>query len=393
MKNWRLTKDAAKAENDQRDRMKNKMITLVTGYVPSESPKEAWLSGYNEFVHEYQNSMNENETKCFNYFTRQWAPNYVRWAKALRVDCSYGGSDTTGTIESYHNVVKRYMKADNKLKINQRRIDWFLHFFVNTILPHFCEKEIAGERLMDKTTRKKNVDMLLKYHELMKERAFETMPRNSTDANFSAKVKYGEQVHTITCLCNLKEAAAKASHKCISCDCYDGQRETLCLPKIHAMMGTAEGECMKTLGLQPRDEQPLKYPERRRPEPKVINTDPADLCSVQSELVKNSARMQCEISRVVSSGSADMMECLNAKMRAFTGFIDALVKTHEQAHATHATDDVAHSSASSVRFSLGMHRVGAASGQTSSHHSTRRLKGLAESCAPKKKKRTHESWC
>ena len=113
------------------------------------------------------------------------------------------------------------------------------------------------------------------------------------------------------------------------------------------MMGTDEGECMITLGLQPRDEQPLKCPERRRPEPKVINTDPADLCSVQSELMKNFARMQCELSRVVSS--ADMMECLNAKMHAFTGLIDALVKTHEQAHATHAThatDDVAHSSAS-----------------------------------------------
>ena len=130
------------------------------------------------------------------------------------------------------------MKADNKLKINQRRIDWFLHFFVNTILPHFCEKEIAGERRMDPATRTKNVDLLLKYNEFMKECAFETMPRNSTDANFSAKVKYGEQVHTITCLYNLKEAAVKASHKCISCDCYDGQRGTLCLPKIHAMMGT-----------------------------------------------------------------------------------------------------------------------------------------------------------
>lgn len=191
---------------------------------------------------------------------------------------------------------------------------------------------------MDSATRTKmygfcdphNVDMLLKYNELMKECAFETMPRNSTDANLSAKVKYHEQVHTITCLYKLKEAAAKASHKCMSCDCYDGQRGTLCLPKIHAMMGTDEGECIKTLGMKSRDEQPLKCPELRRPEPKVINTDPADLCSVQSELMKNSARMQCEISRVVSSGSADMMECLNAKMHAFPGFIDALVKTHEQ---------------------------------------------------------------
>lgn len=132
------------AEKDQRDRMKNKMITLVTGYVSSESPKEARLSGYKEFVHEYQNSTNENETKCFNYFTRQWAPNYVRWAKALRIDCSYGGSDTTGTIESYHNVVKRYMKADNKLKINQRRIYWLLHFFVNTICLTFARRKLLG---------------------------------------------------------------------------------------------------------------------------------------------------------------------------------------------------------------------------------------------------------
>ena len=92
---------------------------------------------------------------------------------------------------------------------------------------------------MDPETRTKNVDMLLKYNDLMKERAFETMSRNSTDANFSAKFKYGEQVHTITCLYNLKEAAAKASHKCVSCDCYDGQRGTLCLPKTHAMKVSA----------------------------------------------------------------------------------------------------------------------------------------------------------
>ena len=94
-------------------------------------------------------------------------------------------------------------------------------------------------------------------------------------------------------------------------------------------MGTDEGECMETLGIQLKDEQPLKCPERRRPEHKVINADPANLCSVHGELTKNSARMQYEISRVVSSGSADMMECLNAKMHAFTGFIDSLVKTHE----------------------------------------------------------------
>lgn len=98
--------------------------------------------------------------------------------------------------------------------------------------------------------------------------------------------------------------------------------------------------------------------------------------------------MQCELSRVVSTGSADMMECLNDKMHAFSGFIDALVKTHEQAHATHTTDDVAHSSANSVRFLLGMHRAGAASGKTSSHHSTRRLEGLAELCAEKEEENT-----
>ena len=107
---------------------------------------------------------------------------------------------------------------------------------------------------------------------------------------------------------------------------------------------------MKTLGLQPRDEQPLKGPERRRPEHKVINADRADLCSVHNEFMKHASRMQYELSLVASTGSAAMMDCLNAKMHAFTGFIDALVKTHEQAHATHATDDVAHSSASSMRL-------------------------------------------
>ena len=75
------------------------------------------------------------------------------------------------------------------------------------------------------------------------------MPQNSTDASFSAKVKYAEQVHTITCLWNLKEAAEKTLHKCISCVCYDGQRGTLCLPKIHAILDMDEGERMITLGL------------------------------------------------------------------------------------------------------------------------------------------------
>ena len=79
-------------------------------------------------------------------------------------------------------------------------------------------------------------------------------------------------------------------------------------------MGTDEGECMETLGIQLKDEQPLKCPERRRPEHKVINADPAYLCSVQSELMKNLSRMQYELSRVVRTGSADMMVLISKCM-------------------------------------------------------------------------------
>ena len=69
---------------------------------------------------------------------------------------------------------------------------------------------------------------------------------------------------------------------------------------------TDECECMKTLGLQPRDEQPFKRPEHRRPEHKVINADVADLRTVHSEFMKNSSRIQHELSRAVSTGSADI---------------------------------------------------------------------------------------
>ena len=50
---------------------------------------------------------------------------------------------------------------------------------------------------------------------------------------------------------------------------------------------TDECECMKTLGLQPRDEQPFKCPEHRHPEHKVINAYVADLRTVHSEFMKN----------------------------------------------------------------------------------------------------------
>ena len=76
---------------------------------------------------------------------------------------------------------------------------------------------------------------------------------------------------------------------------------------------------MKTLGLQPRDEQPFKCPERRPPEHKVINTDAADLRTVHSEFMKNSSRIQHELSRAVSTGSADIMECLNTLLKCIHG--------------------------------------------------------------------------
>ena len=100
------------------------------------------------------------------------------------------------------------MKADNKIKINQRRID-FLHVFVNTILPRFCEEELAVDRGMDVATRTKHVNTLIKYNEQMKEGAFDTTPRNSKYASFSAKIKYLGQVHTITNLHAINEAAEK----------------------------------------------------------------------------------------------------------------------------------------------------------------------------------------
>ena len=139
---WRTTPGG---ETQKKLDMKNEMIKLVQGYVPSTSPADDWRAGYDAFIREYQNSTDEKVARCFKYFQQQWAPSRVRRAKALRADCSYGGSDTTGTIESYHNGVKTHMKAENKTKINQRRIDWFLYFFVNTLLPYFCEREIDGE--------------------------------------------------------------------------------------------------------------------------------------------------------------------------------------------------------------------------------------------------------
>ena len=131
--------------------------------------------------------------------------------------------------------------------------DWFIYFFVNTLLPYFCEREIDGERGMNVVTHIKSMNILIEYNDLKAEGAFETVPWNSKDASLSAKIKYLGIVHTITHLYNLKEAAEKTSHKCIDCDCYDGRRGALCLPKIHAMTGTDECECMKTLSMQPRD--------------------------------------------------------------------------------------------------------------------------------------------
>jgi len=70
-----------------------------------------------------------------------------------------------------------------------------------------------------------------------------------------------------------------------------------------------------------------------------------------------------------------MFECLNTKMHAGAGFISGVRGINEQIQASpHTTEDVAHSSAHSVRFSLGMQRVSAAPGMPSNKHSTRGLK-------------------
>lgn len=366
------------------------MIKLVRGYVPSTSPAADWHAGYNEFIREYQNSTDEKVARCFKYFQQQWAPNTARWAKALRANCSYGGSDTTGAIESYHRVVKDAMKADNKIKINQRRIDWFLYFFVNTLLPYFCEREIDGERDMDVRTRKGNMDMFVNYNDLKAEGAFQIIPRTSKDAGFSAKIKYLGQVHTVTNLHAINEAAETRTHKCISCDCYHGGRGELCLPKIHAMMDVNDGACMTALGMQPKNGQTLKEPERRHSEHKVFDASTADTTIVGRELMKSLDQMHADVFKVLGTCCVENMLVVNRKLQALSGLISGFPAKPEQGQASlNETEDATYSSVHSVRYSMGMHRVGAASGKTSSHTTTRQ-KSLAERCAPNKRKRTDE---
>jgi len=62
----------------------------------------------------------------------------------------------------------------------------------------------------------------------------------------------------------------------------------------------------------------------------------------------------------------------------------SVIKTYEQVQPSlWATEDVAYSSSSSVRFSSGMHRTGAVSGKMSSHTPREDYK-IWQSCAPKK---------
>jgi hypothetical protein len=81
---------------------------------------------------------------------------------------------------------------------------------------------------------------------------------------------------------------------------------------------------------------------------------------------------------------------VNRKLQALSGLISGFPAKPEQGQASlNETEDATYSSVHSVRYSMGMHRVGAASGKTSSHTTTRQ-KSLAERCAPNKRKRTDE---
>lgn len=78
-----------------------------------------------------------------------------------------------------------------------------------------------------------------------------------------------------------------------------------------------------------------------------------------------------------------MFECVNTKMHAGAGFISGVRGINEQIQASpHTTEDVAHSSAYSVRFSLGMHQCCPGYAKQSTFHERTKIIGR-ELCAEK----------
>ena len=68
MTNWFIQKwhTTPGAETQKKLEMKNKMIKLVRGYVPSTPPADDWRAGYDAFIREYQDSRDEKVARCLN---------------------------------------------------------------------------------------------------------------------------------------------------------------------------------------------------------------------------------------------------------------------------------------------------------------------------------------
>ena len=207
---------------------------------------------------------------------------------------------------------------------------------------------------------------------------------NRVYVNHTRRIKYKNTLHAVSRVSDdeLGEAAKTATHMGLKCDCYDAWHGRLCYPKIHVMMKEDEDRCLQALGLQSKQEQNLKKPERRRPEHDVNAARVA-------ELIETLRLFQEELNRagvlaLMIEDPREFVRRLSPKVVEWRAHLSGLVKYHTP-HAVKrhrappcAREHTTTSSVNSASVSPSAHRVDSASGDDASSHSTGRLENAVD---------------
>jgi len=177
------------------------------------------------------------------------------------------GKDTTGSVESWHRALKQNLR-ETKRSINSRRIDWFICYLYNFVIPYYDDKMAsAGARRRGRLEHENSVETmrLLRQAETMKitwrysplhynktsHRGVSTSVIDVTGVHKFAmnagvepregavvRVHVGDEeieTHCVSGLNRIERCAALRSHADVMCNCRLGQNWLLCVTKVFAM--------------------------------------------------------------------------------------------------------------------------------------------------------------
>jgi len=267
----------------------NKLLTTLRDAVHA-TDAAIGLENWDKTYHRLKERCLSGEPKLqtfLKYFDKYWLPTRARWAKQFRSNVVYG-KDTTGSVESWHSALKQNLR-ETKRSINSRRIDWFMWYLYNVVIPHYDDKVASADarrhgRLEHENTVEtmrlvglaKTMKITCRYSPLhytqTNRPGVSTSVIDSTGVHKFAmnagvepcqgavvRVHVGDEIetHCVSGLDRIERCAALRSHADVKCNCRLGQNRLLCVAKVRAMLRLYEhdeGLVLRALGMNVKDE-------------------------------------------------------------------------------------------------------------------------------------------